>query len=102
MNRQMKRMQERSERQQRRAGVDRRSAPAATARRAAVQERRQRTSARQFLHEVRGELRKVDWPTRNELVTLTIVVLVTVTVLTAVVFGLDLVFEKAIFGVLGN
>jgi preprotein translocase subunit SecE len=54
------------------------------------------------LHEVRGELRKVDWPTRTELVTLTIVVLVTVTVLTAVVFGLDLVFEKAIFGVLGN
>jgi preprotein translocase subunit SecE len=102
MNRQMKRMQERAERQQRRSGVDRRSAQAATARKAAVQERRQRTSARQFLREVRGELRKVDWPTPRELMTLTVVVLVTVTVLTAVVFALDLVFEKSIFSILGE
>jgi preprotein translocase subunit SecE len=102
MNRQMKRMQERAERQQRRAGTDRRAAPAATARRAAMQERRQRTSARQFLREVRGELRKVDWPTRRELVTSTIVVLVTVTVLTSVVFGLDLAFSKAILNILGE
>jgi preprotein translocase subunit SecE len=67
-----------------------------------MQERRQRTSARQFLREVRGELRKVDWPTRRELVTSTIVVLVTVTVLTSIVFGLDLAFSKAILNVLGE
>jgi preprotein translocase subunit SecE len=102
MNRQMKRMQERAERQQRRAGADRRAAPAATARRAAMQERRQRTSAGQFLREVRGELRKVDWPTRRELVTSTIVVLVTVTVLTTIVFGLDLAFSKGILNILGE
>ena len=42
MNRQMKRMQERAERQQKRAGVDRQAAPAATTRRAQTQEKRKR------------------------------------------------------------
>ena len=46
MNRQMKRMQERAERQQKRAGVDRQSAPAATTRRAQAQEKRKRTGIR--------------------------------------------------------
>jgi preprotein translocase subunit SecE len=46
---------------------------------------------------LRQELRKVDWPNRKELVTYTVVVLVTVTVLTAYVFGLDQVFERVIF-----
>ncbi len=101
MNRQMKRAQERAERQQKRSGVDRATAvQAAQARRAAAPERRKRASARQFLKEVRQELRKVDWPTRKELVTYTVVVLVTITVLTTFVFGLDYVFAKAIFAVL--
>jgi preprotein translocase subunit SecE len=100
MNRQMKRQQERAERQQKRAGTDRQAAPAAGTRRAAEREKRKRTGARQFLKEVRQELRKVDWPSREELVSYTIVVLVTVTVLTAFVFGLDYVFTKVIFNVL--
>jgi preprotein translocase subunit SecE len=102
MNRQMKRMQERQERAQKRAGAGRPATPAASTRRTAVQERRKRTGARQFLKEVRLELSKVDWPTRHELVSYTIVVLVTVTVLTAFVFGLDSLFTRAIFDVLGN
>jgi preprotein translocase subunit SecE len=102
MNRQMKRMQERQERAQKRAGAGRPATPAAGTRRAAVQERRKRTGARQFLKEVRLELSKVDWPTRRELVSYTIVVLVTVTILTAFVFGLDSLFTRAIFDVLGN
>jgi len=101
MNRQMKRAQERAERQQKKAGVERQAAPAAGTRRAAQREKRERTSARQFLKEVRQELRKVDWPTRQELVTYTLVVLVTVAVMTSLVFGLDLVFQKAIFNVIG-
>jgi preprotein translocase subunit SecE len=102
MNRQMKRAQERAERAQKRAGVDRQAAPAAGTRRAAQKEKRERTTIRQFLKEVRGELRKVDWPTRRELVTYTTVVLVTVTVMTSLVFGLDYVFQRAIFNVIGN
>ena len=103
MNRQMKRMQERQERAQKRAGTARPTTPSAATRRAAVQqEKRKRTGARQFLKEVRQELTKVDWPTRRELVSYSIVVLVTVTVLTAYVFGLDSLFTRFVFDVLGN
>lgn len=103
MNRQMKRMQERQERAQKRAGAGRPSAAqAAATRRAAVPERRKRTGALQFLKEVRIELSKVDWPTRRELVSYTVVVLVTITVLTAYVFGLDSAFTRLVFDVLGN
>jgi preprotein translocase subunit SecE len=103
MNRQMKRMQERQERAQKRAGVGRPTAPQATTRRAAVQERGgKRTGVRQFLKEVRLELKQVDWPTRRELFSYTVVVLVTVTVITAFVFGLDTVFTRLVFDVLGN
>lgn len=102
MNRQMKRMQERQERAQKRAGTTRPTTPTAAARKTATQEKRKRTGARQFLKEVRQELNKVDWPTRRELVSYSIVVLVTVTVLTAYVFGLDSVFTRFVFDVLGN
>jgi preprotein translocase subunit SecE len=68
-----------------------------SARRAQQQEKRKRTPARQFLKEVRQELKKVNWPTRQELIAYTIVVLVSVVVLTSLVFGLDYVFSKAIF-----
>ena len=100
MNREMKRQQERAERQQKRAGVDRPAAPAATTRAAAVREKRKRTSPRQFLKEVRLELKKVDWPTREELISYTVVVLVTVIVMTTFVFGLDSLFIRVIFNVL--
>jgi preprotein translocase subunit SecE len=99
MNRQMKRMQERAERQQKR-GADRSAAPSAAARRAQVTEKRKRTGIRQFLKEVRLELKKVDWPTRRELISYTIVVLCTLIVTTAYVAGLDYVFSKAILDLL--
>jgi preprotein translocase subunit SecE len=100
MNRQMKRAQEKAERLQKGSGVDRRAAPPTTTRRAAQQEKRKRASVRQFLREVRLELKKVDWPTRKELITYTIVVLVTITVLTSFVFAIDWVFAKLIFNLL--
>ena len=92
MNRQMKRMQRRQERTQ-----TERAQAVTSARRAQQQEKRKRTPPRQFLKEVRQELKKVNWPTRQELIAYTIVVLVSVVVLTSLVFGLDYVFSKAIF-----
>ena len=92
MNRQMKRMQRR---QGTRPQAERAQA-VTSARRAQQQEKRKRTPARQFLKEVRQELKKVNWPTRQELVAYTIVVLVSVVVLTTLVFGLDYVFSRAI------
>jgi preprotein translocase subunit SecE len=103
MNRQMKRMQERQEKRSRGTVAERREAATTSARRAAAtpkSEGKKRTGVRQFLKEVRQELRKVAWPTRRELVSYTIVVLVTVVVMTSFVFGLDYVFTKLIFNVL--
>ena len=65
-------------------------------------ERRQRTKPRQFLKEVRQELKKVAWPTRQELWAYTVVVLVSVVVLTSFVFGLDYGFSKGVLHIFGN
>jgi preprotein translocase subunit SecE len=100
MNRQMKRMQERAERQKKRGGSERAAAPTAAARRAQTPEKRKRAGIRQFLREVRLELKKVDWPSRRELVSYTVVVLATLIVTTAYVAGLDFVFSKAILDLL--
>ncbi len=48
-----------------------------------------------------AELRKVIWPTRNELITYTIVVLVFVSFMVALTSGLDLVFARGILAVFG-
>ena len=53
-----------------------------------------RATPRQFLHEVNVEMRKVAWPTRAETVNYATVVLVTLAVLMALIFGLDLGFSK--------
>ncbi len=61
----------------------------------APKERRIKRWAR-FLREVRVELKKVAWPSRNEVATYTVVVLVSVTFVTLLVFGLDFGFGKAV------
>ena len=55
-----------------------------------------------FLREVVAELRKVIWPTRNQLVTYTIVVLVFVTFMVTLVFGMDWVFGRAVLFLFGT
>jgi preprotein translocase subunit SecE len=95
MNRQAKRMMQK----QKATGQDR--AEAMRQRQRAVAEKKKRTPPAQFLREVRAELKKVAWPTRTELVSYTVVVLVAVVVLTSLVFGLDLSFSKAVLQVFG-
>jgi preprotein translocase subunit SecE len=56
----------------------------------------QRLSAGQYTREVRAELRKVAWPTRPEVINYSLVVLVTIAILTALIFGLDYVFAKGV------
>ena len=70
----------------------------------AVQDRRDsrgddrgRTSPATFLRQVLAELRKVVWPTQQQLVTYFFVVLVFVIVVMALVTVLDLVFGKLVF-----
>jgi preprotein translocase subunit SecE len=55
-----------------------------------------------FLREVVAELRKVIWPTRNQMVTYTIVVLVFVSFMVALVAGLDYVFAQAVLFLFGT
>jgi len=89
MNRQQKRMLQR----QGEIGAD--GAPIAR-RRPQPPQARERTPPMQFLREVRAELRKVAWPSRAETVNYSIVVLVTVLVVTAMIYGLDWVFSTFI------
>jgi preprotein translocase subunit SecE len=49
-----------------------------------------------FLREVRDEVAKVVWPSRREVVTYTIVVILTVLVVGLFVFGLDVLFSRVI------
>ena len=89
MNRQQKRML------QRQGEIDAEGTPV-RGRRSASTPPSERTSPGQFLREVRGELRKVAWPSRAETVNYSIVVLVTVIVLTAMIYGLDWIFSTFI------
>lgn len=54
-----------------------------------------------FIREVIAELGKVIWPTRKELVTYTIVVIVFVSFMVALVAGMDIAFARAVLWVFG-
>jgi len=56
--------------------------------------------AQKYFREVRSELKKVNWPTREELTTYTIVVFGITTVLTLIIFGLDWGFNKLVISLL--
>ena len=85
MNRQQKRMLQR----QGQMGAD--GEPVARKRTAppAPRTKEERTTPAQFVREVKGEMRKVAWPTRPEIINYSIIVLVAVILLTAYVAGLD-------------
>jgi len=75
-----------------RQGGDRPRAP--EQRRPAPAPQRERTSPRQYLSEVRGEMRKVAWPSRHEVVNSTIIVLIAVIIMTSLIFGFDYMSSK--------
>jgi preprotein translocase subunit SecE len=56
----------------------------------------------EYVREVRNELVKVAWPGRAEVVNYTIVVFVTLVLVTAIVFGLDFAFAKAVILLFGT
>ncbi len=64
-------------------------------RRAPVQRiKSDRTGPLEFVREVRAELRKVSWPTREEVIRYSTIVLVALIVFTAFVFVIDYVFGE--------
>ena len=95
-NRQTKRMQQKmgvDPEQPRKAGsTNRRPTPAPS---------KNRTSPTQFFAEVRSELRKVSWPSKQEVINSTIIVLIAVIVMTSLIFGFDWVFGKFVLNLFG-
>ncbi|MEA2476731.1 MAG: preprotein translocase subunit SecE [Actinomycetota bacterium] len=63
--------------------------------------KKQRTKPRQFFREVMAEMRKVAWPTRQEVVAYSIVVLVSTIVIGALVYGMDYVFSRGVLKLFG-
>ncbi len=49
-----------------------------------------------FFREVRGEFRRVTWPSRTEVIGLTILVLLIIVILSAYVGLLDFIFQRLI------
>jgi preprotein translocase subunit SecE len=74
--------------------AERRSGSGATA-------KRDRTTPALFIRQVAAELRKVIWPTRNELVTYTAAALTFVILMSVIVLTLDWGFTKAMFWFFG-
>ena len=85
MNREQKRMLQR----QGELGPDGQTPAPRRDQRPAPRPQHERTKPAEFAREVRGDLRKVAWPTREEVVRFSIIVLVTVVLLTLFVTGVD-------------
>ena len=91
------------ERDKRQGAIGADGAPARQPRPApAPKQRDERTAPRQFLREVRGELRKVVWPTRSEVINYSIIVLVCLVILTAFVAAQDWFWNWAVFNLYGE
>ena len=88
MNREMRRLQAKEEERAKRRRKEK------------TPQKKQRTGIRQYLREVRQELKKVAWPSRQELTTYTVVVFSVTTVLTLVIFGMDWAFNRGVFWVI--
>ncbi len=98
MNRETKRLL------QRQGALDEEGAPKATRRAAPspAAPKEARTPPKQFVSEMRAEMRKVAWPTRQETVNYSIIVFFTLIVLTAFIAALDLGFSKSILWIVSS
>jgi preprotein translocase subunit SecE len=90
MNRELRRLQEKEDKRAR----ERRDA------RVQSRRRKERTGIRQFISEVRTELKRVAWPSRREVTTFTLVTLITSGFVTLYVLVLDIGFKEGILQLL--
>ena len=87
---------------QRQGEIDEAGDPVRTRRNPPAQPTKEdRTRPAEFVREVRGELRKVAWPTRQETIRYTIIVLTSIIFLTALIAGLDWIFSEFVFKLFG-
>ena len=62
---------------------------------------REKIGPKEYLGEVKGELRKVAWPTKKEVVNSTIIVLIAVIVMTTLIFCFDWLAGKFVLNLFG-
>ena len=62
---------------------------------------KERTTPRQYLSEVRSELRKVNWPNRHEVWNSSVIVLICVIFMGALIFGFDYASSKFVLFLFG-
>jgi len=62
----------------------------------------ERTPPGEFIKEVRSEMKKVAWPSRDEVINYSLIVLAVVVLLTAFVAGLDYAFGEGILALFGR
>ncbi len=96
MNRETKRML------QRQGQLDKSGEPAAPSKAAQTQARAKpdpsrRGGLRKYFSDVRSELKKVKWPSRQDVVSYSSLVFVMLVLVIAFIFGLNLVFSKLVF-----
>ena len=104
MNREQRRLQEVEKRRQEKAEqVEKGKSGSKSAVQRAQSRRPAATSEKnffqrvvQFFKEVRAEMRRVSWPTRDQMVAFTTVTLITTTALTLFTFALDIGFKAGI------
>lgn len=89
MNREMRRIQEKDEERARRRRAEANKPRA-----------RERVGFRQYLREVRQEMKRVAWPTREQTITYTVVVLAVTTIVGLLTFGLDFTFKTGVLEIL--
>ncbi|HLT95793.1 MAG TPA: preprotein translocase subunit SecE [Acidimicrobiia bacterium] len=96
MNREMRRLMEREERRQKNQEKGARRTPGAVARQQTGERKPLWQRIRSYFHEVRQELRRVSWPTRDQMIAFSTVTIITTVALTAVVFGFDVVMKEIV------
>ena len=103
MNREQRRLMEREERRQKsQEGSSRREQAAARVSAAPAERKSLWKRTTSFLHDVRLEMKKVSWPTQQQMVAFTAVTVITSTALTLLIFGLDVALKQAVLVVLGG
>lgn len=88
MNRELRRLQAKEEER------------AKERRAAGMRPRRERVKLRQFVSEIRTELKRVAWPSRQEVFTFTTVTLITAGFVTLYTFVLDLTLKQGVLNLL--
>jgi preprotein translocase subunit SecE len=74
---------------------------AATRNRAPLSSTTERTTPRQYMAEVRREMRMVAWPTRSEVINSSLVVLFAVIIMTSLIFAFDWMSAHAVLYLFG-